>query len=285
VADALFPFGQVSTPRPPRRPSPGGVAEAFVLGVYPSAFHVRWRPPSWLSARVRSVSALAVDDEPTVFWDGSGAAAEFARWVAAVGFEAGDDVGQWGEVRPFGNGTSGRSVVERVLEPLGVDPSATWFTDAVDRFFVKGRGPGGWGQASVHEWVYNPFAVTVGGRLLPASLPARPAPAELVRVATADHAGRLRRELLEARAETVITLGEEARQVLLTIADSSVGESAAVLTRPRFQGPSFADYGEAGIVRIGDHTARWYALVHPGQRSLPWRRLHDRWMERREAER
>lgn len=42
-----------------------------MLGVYPSALHVRWTLPSWWSGDQRVVGALAVADEPTVFWDGT----------------------------------------------------------------------------------------------------------------------------------------------------------------------------------------------------------------------
>lgn len=64
----VFPFGAESTPRPPRKPK--GEARVFVLGVYPSAVHVRWDLPLWAqTAERRAVGALAIADEPTVFWD------------------------------------------------------------------------------------------------------------------------------------------------------------------------------------------------------------------------
>src|SRR5687768_8968073 len=104
----LFPFGASSTPRPPR--TPAGGAAAFVLGVYPSTFHVRWTPPAWLGATDSTVAALAVADEPIVFWDGSNPPEQevFERWHSAIGFIEGDEAGAWGHVRPSGNGTSGR---------------------------------------------------------------------------------------------------------------------------------------------------------------------------------
>jgi hypothetical protein len=57
-----FPFGRPATRRPPRTPV-DRTADLVVLGVYPSALHIRWTLPD----RSASVSALAVDDEPTVF--------------------------------------------------------------------------------------------------------------------------------------------------------------------------------------------------------------------------
>jgi len=48
--------------------------------VYPSALHVRW------SRGDLNVQALAVDVEPTVFWDGADAELRVAAWKGAVGF-------------------------------------------------------------------------------------------------------------------------------------------------------------------------------------------------------
>ena len=111
---ARFPFGQSATRRPPRRPA--GPAELFVLGVYPSALHVRWRRPDAVT-----IGALAVDDEPTVFWDGADARQRIDHWGTAVNWC--DD---WGTISPAGgNGSSGRIVVNEVLAPLCVPAQQT----------------------------------------------------------------------------------------------------------------------------------------------------------------
>jgi hypothetical protein len=205
-----FPFGSPSTPRQPRRAD--GAAAVFVLGVYPSALHVRWTLPSWWSGEQRVVGALAVADEPTVFWEGDDAHELVAAWKSSVGFREGDTPGDWGSARAAGNGTSGRPVRDRVLRPLGVDVDEAWFTDAVDRFFVK-RGGAARQQGDVIDAVYQPFAAEAG--LPSATIPPRPTPARLVEIAVTEHRDRLRAELVEASAPVVVTLGEEARQVVL----------------------------------------------------------------------
>src|SRR5687768_61987 len=94
-----FPFGRASTERPPR--TPPGPASAFVLGVYASALHVRWTPPAWHAGdSPKPVSALAVDVEPVVFWDGTDPDPSelIDQWKAAVGFVEGDDRGCDGHV-------------------------------------------------------------------------------------------------------------------------------------------------------------------------------------------
>src|SRR4051812_29932627 len=53
--EGVFPFGHPSGRCQPRRASP---AEAFLLGVYPSALHIRWSGPE------QRIAALAVSEEP-----------------------------------------------------------------------------------------------------------------------------------------------------------------------------------------------------------------------------
>ena len=124
-----FPFGQPSRRCEPKRVSH---AEAFVLGVYPSALHVRWRHPEC------RVAALAVDEEPWPFWDGVDQVERVATWKAVVGWDQ-----DWGDAAPAGrvNGSSGVSVRDQVLSPLGLDPTKVWLTDALPFFHVH-RGAG-----------------------------------------------------------------------------------------------------------------------------------------------
>jgi hypothetical protein len=270
-ASGRFPFGRPAEARPPREPS-GARAEMFVLGVYPSALHVRWTPPTWATEQdpaIKPIGALAVDDEPEVFWNGSDEAALVERWKEVVDFRGGDQPGAWGDVRPAGNGTSGRPVVDRVLEPLGIDPSAAWFTDAVNTYFVK-SGSGSQGEAMQER--YNPFAELAG--LAPTALPARPSIKGLVAIAEADHRDRLRDELLTSNAPAVVTLGEEARRVLEIVADEASG--------PPCHGfdSNANDYGEPGEATLDGSTLAWRALVHPGLRDTRWRATHQAWMER-----
>lgn len=74
---STYPLGRSATDRPPRVPRAD--AEVFVLGVYASALHVRWQRPDGAVM----VQALAVDDEPEVFWDGADAAERIATNLAS----------------------------------------------------------------------------------------------------------------------------------------------------------------------------------------------------------
>ncbi|MFA9430023.1 hypothetical protein [Egicoccus sp. AB-alg2] len=266
-----FPFGAPSTLRPANVP-PSGDTHLAVVGVYPSALHVRWDLPTWAVAGQDlppRVGALAVDVEPTVFWDGTDPEPTelVAAWQQRVGFLSGDEPGKHGHVRETMNGTSGRSVVERVLGPLGVDPCRTMFTDLVPRFFVKTGTGGRAEQGDRIRDVYEPFARLVG--LPPANLPARPAQRQLVSGVVTEERNRLRNELAAAGASVIVTLGSEAREALRQIVDDADGVPARDLRRD--------NYGEPGTLRIGRYRARWYALTHPGNRSPAWREVHAQW--------
>jgi hypothetical protein len=269
VSVAWFPFGRPSTPRPPRQPTQptSTPCRLFVLGAYPSALHVAWRVPARAVAQLGlrpRVAALAVDVEPEVFWDGGDAAHQQAlvdEWKHMVGFVEGDGDGCDGFAEPAGNGSSGRAVLSDVLEPLGVDPAAVWFTDAITTFHVKyaagGQRPQ---QGDRLREVYDPFAQWRGRA--PATLPPRPSPAQLVDRAVAEDGERLLAELAHADAPTVVTLGEEARRVLQRLADHAEGPPAQPL-RPD-------THGLPGRVRVGGVERGWLALTHPGNRSLRW---------------
>jgi hypothetical protein len=285
TADARFPFGRSSTPRRPRVPE--GATSAIVVGVYPSALHVQWTLPTWAHSpgAPASVRAIAVDDEPTVFWDGADAPSRVAQWISDIGFQQGDGEGQWGHVRSSGNGTSGTGVVDDVLAPLGLDPSSVWFTDVVDRFFVKRERPPKRGQADVIDQVYEPFRLAAGGGLRSATLPPRPSAPQLIALASTEHRERLRQELTEAQAPVLITLGEEARAVVVSIVDTHAGPPGEPITARRFEGANAANYGEAGSATVTRHKMRWYALAHPGQRTGAWPDLRRQWVDRRQSER
>lgn len=235
-----------------------------MLGVYPSALHVRW------SCGDINVQALAVDVEPTVFWDGADADERVAAWKTAVGFLA-----EWGTVTSAGNGTSGERLNTQILDPLGVDPADVWFSDLVPWFFVKKRA----GTSQPRQQLdainedYAPFAARVG---LPAAhLPARLSEAKLTAYAVENRRDHLRRELLESDTRVLITLGEEPRHVIERIADRVAGRVTSPLTA------AMARYEDAGALTIEGREIEWWALKHPGQRKAEWMSLHQRWIERR----
>jgi hypothetical protein len=248
-----FPFGRPATRRPPRVPTSGSAA-LFVLGVYPSALHIRWRRPDGAV-----VGALAVDDEPTVFWDGADAAQRIEQWQQTVGWAP-----EWGAVGAAGgNGSSGRHVVGHVLRPLDVVPEQVYFTDCLPTYFVKS---GSAAQASAVHAFYGSFAAAHNPPLPSADLPTRPSRRRLVQRAIAEEGPVLVAQMADAAAPTVVTLGQEAADVLAALADAE-----AVRLTPD------EEYGNLRTLTVGGRQTRWLPLIHPGNRDRQWRGRHDRW--------
>lgn len=250
--EGRFPFGAVSSRCAPRDPQ--GQAEAFVLGVYPSALHVQWTHPNY------RVAALAVAPEPWPFWDGREEQERVAQWQQEVGWRE-----EWGRVRPVGrlNGSSGRAVADRVLAPLGLTLDEVWLTDALPFFHVH-RGDGTQGAAMSER--YDPFAREHG--LQEHQLPDRPSVEQLVSRSVAQEGERLRRELVDAEAPLLITLGNEALRVAAQLVDGSLPTSLT----------ASGSYGERRAATIAGRTMEVLPLVHPGQRGRSWTDAHDRWV-------
>ena len=135
----MFPFGLPNAPRPARWDGQG-TPRQLVLGVYPSALHVSWRAPSGRTASPVRISALAVDVEPEVFWDGAGTEARVAEWKSRVGFVDGDGPDAHGHARPALNGPSGDTLAGYFAGPI-LPRADTLFADVYPVFQVKRSGP------------------------------------------------------------------------------------------------------------------------------------------------
>jgi hypothetical protein len=233
--------------------------------VYPSAFHVAWSPPGHAGRRA-AISSLAVDVEPTVFWDGKSPSPAdlLIDWKTAVGFDA----DRHGTVRPGHNGPSGVGLEERILAPLDLDPSSVAFTDAVPWFFVK-DGAGSQGAAIAER--FAPWAEGTG--IDPGSLPKRPSIRDLPKLAGAQpRRTTLRHEIMSIGAPLVITLGQEALDAIRYIADEVAGVQ-------RTLAPD--GYGRIGALEIDGRRFDLLPVAHPGflrQTKRPdWLAAFGRW--------
>jgi uracil-DNA glycosylase len=222
-----------------------------VLGAYPSALHVEWQPPQ----PFKRVQALAVDDEPTPFWDGSEHEAQLERWKHCVGFDE-----RWGRVVATSkfNGTSGRELLAGVLKPLRASAGEVWTTDCLDTY--RGSVAG----AVRLDDTYNPWARAAG--LLPAAVRRHPSEADIVREALVLHRARLLRELQAARPDLVITLGNAALRVLRSLLGAE--DLPIFLT--------LEQYGVQHTIRAGGRSVRCLPLAHPAAPAR-FRAAHAHW--------
>jgi hypothetical protein len=242
------------------------------------------------------VAALAVDVEPTVFWNGSSDdfAARLAGWCDAVGFREGDAPGQHGHISvtsPPTNGSSGRKVVDRYLRPLGLEESSVTFTDIHPVFFVKygsSRQNGRRQQGDAIRDEYDAIVRELG--MVRSSLPVRPATAKLPGLAATRFSDRIVKDLAQASAELIVTLGPEVWNTLVLIPELRARPPCS-----SFEGLYGPKYGSAGTLSIAGRTVAWLPLVHPGllkgeaaasapdvdprRRTIPgWNTLHSRWV-------
>ena len=233
--DGVFPFGRTVLPRPP---SAASQRRLFILGAYPSAFHVSWRPHNR-----KPIRAMAVDNEPEPFWTGADEAVRLAHWKAEVKFSH-----TWGEVHGVGalNGSSGLWVEENVLKPLGATRADAWITDCLDTYRCSD------GLAARIADTYAPFAAEEG--LPAAQLAGHPSENAIVEEALRVHRQRLLQELATAKPELIVTLGNAALRVLREL-PIALGGPAAL--------HADAGYGKELRVTVAGVTARWLPLAHP----------------------
>ena len=224
--EGVFPFGNPSGRCQPRRASP---AEAFVLGVYPSALHIRWSGPE------QRIAALAVAEEPWPFWTGEDEVERVEQWRRAVGW-----LPEWGSTEPAGrlNGSSGQAVRDGILHPLGLTQDQVWLSDALPFFHVH-RGSGTQGDAMSGR--YDPFARTHGLPLH--QLPDRPSTGQLIQRAVREEGPRIVDELLDSSTRLLITLGNEALAVAAQLLSGDLPErlSRTSITDVATKRPSTAD--------------------------------------------
>ena len=114
-----FPFGQELHPLVQEDKSPKKV---FVLGVYASAVHARWKKDGKIICQ-----ALAVASEPRIFWDGNPEEARAIIDAIAMPKEL-------GVLEPAGrqlNGPSAKVLDENILAPLGYTRKDAWLCDCL----------------------------------------------------------------------------------------------------------------------------------------------------------
>ena len=247
-----FPFGQPLRPVIQTDRSPKNV---FVLGVYASAVHAKWKRNGKIICQ-----ALAVASEPWIFWDGN--VAEAQSIIQAIPIPA-----ELGTLEPAGshlNGPSAKVLDQQILAPLGYTRQEAWLCDCLPEARLNPS------QMRVIRERYDPLAAAYN--LNPVTVPERP-----TIFCDEKRAAEITEEWNQSQAERMILLGDvPIAQYLKRVADvsfSSLGEYVAQY-----------GYGNPVEVTIGGKTVQVLPLAHPrqigalGAHSEKWHQLHRAWL-------
>lgn len=246
-----FPFGQELHPLMQEDTSPKKV---FVLGVYASAVHARWKKDGRIICQ-----ALAVASEPRIFWDGD--PEEAKRIVGAIAIPA-----ELGTLEPAGqqlNGPSAKVLDKNILGPLGYIRSDAWLCDCLPETRINSS------QAKVIRERYNPLIEQYG--LNPVTIPKRPSV-----FCDKKRSQEITEEFMRSEADLLILLGDiPIAQYLKNIADvpySTLGEYVDLY-----------GYGNATETVICGKSIKILPLAHPrqigalGAHSERWHLAHHNW--------
>jgi hypothetical protein len=246
-----FPFGQELYPLVQQDKSPKKV---FVLGVYASAVHARWKKEGKVICQ-----ALAVASEPRIFWDGN--IEEAKRIIADVNIPK-----ELGVLEPASsqlNGPSAKVLNENILAPLGFTREDAWLCDCLPETRINPS------QAKALREKYNPLIEEYG--LNPVTIPARPST-----FCDKKRSEEITEELMQSEAELLVLLGDiPIEQYLKKVADvpySTLGEYVDLY-----------GYGNPTETIICGKNIKVLPLAHPrqigalGAHSERWNLAHKEW--------
>lgn len=246
-----FPFGQELHPLVQEDKSPKKV---FVLGVYASAVHARWKKNGKIVCQ-----ALAVASEPRIFWDGN--PDEAREIISKIDIPA-----ELGILEPAGkqlNGPSAKVLDENILAPLGYTRADAWLCDCLPETRLNPS------QIKALQEKYNPLVAQ--HNLNPVTIPRRPNI-----FCNQERSAEITEELLQSQAETLVLLGDiPIAQYLKKIADvpyCSLGEYVELY-----------GYGTRTELTIQGRTIQILPLAHPrqigalGAHSEKWFLMHKNW--------
>ena len=250
-----FPFGETVHPLVQQDRGPKKV---FVLGVYASAVHARWRKDDKIVCQ-----ALAVASEPRIFWDGK--PKEAADIISKINIPE-----QMGTLEPAGthlNGPSAKVLDNQILAPLGYTRKDAWLCDLLPETRLNPN------QFKIIQKEYEPKAKQYG--LNEVTIPKRP-----TNFCDKARSEEIISELEESQAETLILLGDiPVLQFLNLVAEVDYKSLQEYV--------DLYGYGNYSQVAINGKTYNILSLAHPrqigalGAHSDKWYKLHQEWESNR----
>lgn len=246
-----YPFGEVVHPLVQVDRSSKKV---FVLGVYASAVHARWRKGNKVIC-----AALAVASEPRIFWNGN--PEEATEIISRIHIPE-----EMGTLEPAGghlNGPSAKVLDNNILAPLGFTRDDAWLCDLLPETRLNRN------QQHVINEKYRLEAKKFG--LNEVNIPPRPSV-----FCDKKRCVEIVSELEESHAETLILLGDiPIRQFINQVADVKYKNLQEYV--------ELYGYGSCSPVTINRRIYNVLPLAHPrqigalGSHSAKWHKLHHDW--------
>lgn len=247
----LYPFGlklqkviqQDCTPK-----------KVFVLGVYASAVHARWKKEGKTVC-----TALAVASEPRIFWDGN--VDEAKEIISKINIPK-----EVGILEPAGshlNGPSAKVLDEHILGTLGYTRKDAWLCDLLPETRLNS------GQVNAIDKHYKPLISQY--KLNKVTIPKRPSV-----FCNAQRCQEILAELKESHAKLLVLLGDiPISQFLNIVADVPYHSLQDYV--------NCYGYGTVTDIVINGRTMKVLPLAHPrqigalGAHSEKWYKLHQEW--------
>ncbi len=252
-----FPFGEKLHPVIQEDKSH---KKAFVLGVYASAVHARWKKDGRVIC-----PALAVASEPRIFWDGD--LAEAKGIIEKIHLPSG-----CGTLEPSDsrfNGPSSKVLAKNILAPLGLSRKDVWLCDLLPEARLNDS------QIKRIQKSYEPLRAQYG--LNEVTIPPRPGDGE-DSFCNVERAQKVTEELLASKADLLILLGDiPFKQYLIKVGKNfSLCNSLDEYVRQY-------GYGHVSQVVIAGKCFSLLPLAHPrqigglGSHNPKWRKFHAVW--------
>ena len=244
----IFPFGQ---PVRPVIQEDRSAKQAFILGVYASAVHARWKGVDGKT----KIMALAVASEPYIFWRGDGAE------EIVGGIEIPAEAGSLVPAAKNLNGPSGNTLDQAFIEPMGLTRDDCWLSDIYPHSCMNSK------QRAALDREYMPIMEDPGLPLphMPEAPKSDPGP---------ERHAQILAELKESQADTIVLLGDLPIKWWLTHYLPHYKRLSNFGTTPE-------TYGRKHVCEIDGSTYQLLPLVHPrqagrlGPHSGRWAELHE----------
>jgi uracil-DNA glycosylase len=252
----IFPFGNPVKKVEQKDRIPKKV---FVLGVHSSAINVRWITHD----EKTFVMALAIDNEPDIYWRGS--PAYINRIINRLNFP--EELGSLTPAHKDLNGAEGRALDYNLLEPLGLERKHTWLSNLIP-FAIANKSQ----RKAIRKYTFFKDKF---------KLPTPTIKPDVIKSKLIDRKRieEIAEEIKESKAELLITLGDLPLHHFVKYFDKSMSSLS-----------SFEKYGKLHDVKITDKQMLLLPVVHPrqagrkGKYSQRWYGYHDYWVENKAKE-